>query len=174
MPGSEPGVGSLGLLVFWLPPPGSGRGYMMDAVGRDIQVRNFVKEVWNGRNYEAAAELYAENYVNPFGTGPAARAEPMRHYHAAFPDLHVDIDELVVAGDTVVARLTFRGTDTGGHLGRPSTGRAIGEWVVCIMHFDGDRVVNEWIGADNLGLFIQLGVLDDPWPKKVEEPAPTG
>ncbi len=22
----------------------------------------------------------------------------------------------------------------------------------------------EWIGADKLGLFIQLGVLDDPWP----------
>ena len=146
----------------------------MDAVERDMQVRNFVKEVWNGRNYEAAAELYAENYVNPFGTGPAARAEPIRHYHAAFPDLHVDIDELIVAGDTVVARLTFRGTDTGGHLGRPPTGRTIGEWVVCIMHFEGDRVVNEWVGADNLGLFIQLGVLDDPWPRKVEEPAPTG
>ena len=23
---------------------------------------------------------------------------------------------------------------------------------------------DEWIGADKLGLFIQLGVLDDPWP----------
>lgn len=33
-----------------------------------------------------------------------------------------------------------------------------------IMHFDGDRVVREWIGADNLGLFIQLGVVDNPWP----------
>ena len=33
-----------------------------------------------------------------------------------------------------------------------------------IMHFDGDRVVREWIGADKLGLFIQLGVVDNPWP----------
>ena len=41
------------------------------------------------------------------------------------------------------------------------------------MHFEGDRVVSEWIGADKLGLFIRLGVLDDPWPKKVDEPAPT-
>ncbi len=32
------------------------------------------------------------------------------------------------------------------------------------MHFEGDKVVREWIGADNLGPFIQLGVLDDPWP----------
>jgi hypothetical protein len=32
------------------------------------------------------------------------------------------------------------------------------------MHFEGDKVVREWIGADKLWLFIQLGVLDDPWP----------
>ena len=81
----------------------------MAAAERDTQVRNFVREVWNSRNYEAAADVYAENYVNPFGTGPSARAEPIRRYHAAFPDLQVDIDELIVAGDTVVARLTFEG-----------------------------------------------------------------
>jgi len=73
----------------------------------------------------------------------------------------------------VVLRGTFRGTDTGGRLGRPSTGRAVEDWIVDIMHFEGDKVVNEWIGADNLGLFIQLGVLDDPWPTQVVAPAAT-
>ena len=77
-----------------------------------------------------------------------------------------------MAGDTVVIRLTFRGTDTGGYLGRPPTGRAVEEWVVDIMHFEGDRVASEWIGADKLGLFIQLGVLDNPWPSQVEDSAP--
>ena len=143
----------------------------MDAAERGAQVRNFVKDVWNGRNYEAAADLYGDNYVNPFGTGPSARVEPIRRYHAAFPDLHLDVEEVVAAGDTVVARLTFRGTDTGGYLGRPPTGRVVEEWVVDIMHFEGDRVVSEWIGADKLGLFIQLGVLDDPWPKEAGGPA---
>ena len=42
------------------------------------------------------------------------------------------------------------------------------------MHFEDDRVVSEWTGADKLGLFIQLGVLDDPWPSRVDEPVPTG
>ena len=31
------------------------------------------------------------------------------------------------------------------------------EWVVTIMHFEGEKVVREWIGADKLGRFIQLG-----------------
>ncbi len=46
----------------------------MDAAERDKQVRNFVKEVWNSQRYEAAAELYGEKYVNPFGTGPSAKS----------------------------------------------------------------------------------------------------
>ena len=50
-------------------------------------------------------------------------------------------------------------------MGRAPTGRVVEEWVVTIMHFEGDKVVREWIGADKLGLFIQLGVLEDPWPK---------
>ena len=136
----------------------------MDAAAREMQVRRFVEEVWNGRNYQAVSDLYAEEYANPFGIGPAARAEPIRHYHQTFPDLQYDIEELIVAGDTVVLRAAFRGTDTGGYAGRAATGRAVDDWVVTIMHFDGDRVVREWAGADNLGLFIQLGVVDNPWP----------
>jgi predicted ester cyclase len=136
----------------------------MDAAGRELQVRTFVEQVWNGKNYAAVSDLYAENYANPFGTGPAARAEPIRRYHQAFPDLRFDIEELIVADGTVVLRAAFRGTDTGGYAGRAATGRAVDAWVVTIMHFDGDRVVREWIGADNLGLFIQLGVVDNPWP----------
>ena len=135
------------------------------AVGEHAkQVRTFVDEVWNGRNYEAAADLYSEKYTNPFGTGPTARTEPIRRYHGAFPDLHLDIEDLVVAGDEVVLRCTFRGTDTGGYVGRAPTGRTVEEWVVSIMRFEDDKVVEEWIGADKLGLFIQLGVLDSPWP----------
>jgi predicted ester cyclase len=131
---------------------------------RKAQVRKFVDEVWNGRNYEAAFDLYSEKYTNPIGAGPSARVEPIRRYHEAFPDLHLDIEEVIVAGDSVVLRMTFRGTDTGGYVGRAPTGRVVDEWVVSIMHFEDDKVVREWIGADKLGLFIQLGVLEDPWP----------
>jgi len=136
----------------------------MEVAERERQVRRFVDEVWNGRNYEAAADLYDENYVNAFGAGPSARVEPVRRYHQAFPDLHLDVEELVVAGNAVVLRMTFRGTDTGWYLGRAPTGRAVEEWVVSLMHFEGDKVVREWIGSAKLGRLIQLGVLDDPWP----------
>jgi predicted ester cyclase len=137
----------------------------MDVVEREMRVRTFIEEVWNRRNYEFARDLYSETYANGFGTGPAARVEPIRRYHEAFPDLKIEIEELIVTADAAVLRTTFHGTDTGGYAGRSPTGRPVNEWVVTIMHFDGDKVVQEWIGADKLGLFIQLGVVNDPWPK---------
>ncbi len=136
----------------------------MSVQDREFRVRAFIEEVWNRRNYERAGDLYGEKYSNPFGSGPSARVEPIRRYHAAFPDVHLDIDELIVGSDdTVVLRMTFCGTDTGGYAGRPATGLSVEEWVVSILHFEDDKVVREWIGADKLGLFIQLGVVDDPW-----------
>jgi hypothetical protein len=36
-------------------PPGNRWGYVMNTAERHTQVRNFVQDVWNGRNYEAAA-----------------------------------------------------------------------------------------------------------------------
>lgn len=71
---------------------------------------------------------------------------------------------MIVSDDTVVLSTTFRGTDTGGYAGRTATGLAVNEWVVSIMHLEADRVVREWVGADKLGLFVQLGVVENPWP----------
>lgn len=85
--------------------PGYRTGRPMDGAERQSRVRTFVDEVWNGGNYGAAAELYSEHYSNPFGVGPEARIEPIRRYREAFPDLHLDIEDLIVAGDTVVLRV---------------------------------------------------------------------
>ena len=137
----------------------------MNEADREDQIRRFFRDVWNGQNYEVAGDLYSEDYVSAHGRGPAAKASGIRLNHLAFPDLRVDIDELIMSGDTAVVRFTLRGTDLGGHAGQAPTGRTIEEWAINIMHFSDDRVVSEWMGADKLGLFIQLGVFEDPWPK---------
>jgi hypothetical protein len=71
--------------------------------------------------------------------------------------MEIDIEELIVTGDTVVARATFCRTETGGSTGLSPTGRTVDEWVVTIMQFGAHQVVTEWIGADKLALFIHSG-----------------
>jgi hypothetical protein len=52
----------------------------MDVAERETQVRSFVEEVWNGRNYEAAVALYSERrpmaYLGRGTCGNAIREAP--------------------------------------------------------------------------------------------------
>ena len=137
----------------------------MDAVEREAQVRRFVDEVWNSRNDAAAADLYGDDYANALGRGPSARGEVVRRYHRAFGDLHPGRRRAGRGRGHRRAPAHLRGTDTGGYARRPPTGRRIEEWGVTIMHVEDDRVAREWVGADKLGLFIQLKVVENPWPR---------
>lgn len=132
----------------------------------ELAARRLYNEVWNGRRYDIAEELFHSDFRTPAAPGlrgGAAKIAAIRGYHAAFPDLHVEIEDVVVGGDHVAVRLTFTGTDTGGLKGRPPTGRPVRTWAAEFLTFEQGRIVSDWVGQDWLGTFIQLGVLRDPW-----------
>jgi predicted ester cyclase len=139
----------------------------MGAADHEVRVRDFFRQVWNGQDYEAAAQLYAERYSNPAAPGKcggSAKAGFIRSYRQAFPDLTMTIEDLVATDQAVAVRYSATGTDLGGFAGRPPTGRRMTMWAVSFLRFDGDQVISEWIGADYLGLFEDLGTLPSPWP----------
>jgi steroid delta-isomerase-like uncharacterized protein len=148
----------------------------MSAAEHDSRVRDFFRRVWNERDYAAAGRLYADTFSNPAApglSGAAAKTAFIRSYHRAFPDLAVTIEDLVATDRVVAVRYVAAGTDLGGFHGEPPTGRAVTTWAVSFLHFDGDRVVSEWIGADYLGLFEQLGTLTSPWAQDSAAPVTT-
>ena len=75
-----------------------------------------VDKVWNGRNYEAAADSTARSgsMRRDRAHGQNRAVPPLPR---CFPDLHLDVEELSVAGDTVVPGSIPRhrhGRDVGG------------------------------------------------------------
>jgi predicted ester cyclase len=77
----------------------------------------------------------------------------------AFPDLQFTLDDLLADGKQVVARFTARGTQTGVFQGIPATGSAATVSGIAIYRLAGDRVVEQWLEYDQLGLLQQLGVI---------------
>ena len=76
---------------------------------------------------------------------------------AAFPDIHVTIEDMVAKGDEIAARLTFAGTHRGPFQGIEATGKRVqwsGIWIYRIA--DG-RFVERWHSYDMLGLLRQVG-----------------
>jgi len=122
--------------------------------------RRMYEELWNSGRYEAAGELFHPDF------DPAAKIAAIRGYRAMAPDLHVQVDETIAQDGAVAARSTLTGTDTGGFGGRPPTGRAFRCWMVEVLGFRDGRIASDWVGADWLGFFVQLGAVDSPWPAR--------
>jgi steroid delta-isomerase-like uncharacterized protein len=79
---------------------------------------------------------------------------------AAFPDLRLDVEDLLADGDKTVARLTASATHGGEFMGIPATGKRVEMGLIDIMAFDGAGLVREhWGVADMLSLLQQLGAV---------------
>jgi steroid delta-isomerase-like uncharacterized protein len=98
----------------------------------DQLTRRWWEEVWNQQRAEVIEELMAPDAVG-HGLGDSAegvqgRAE-FKELHTrfcgAFPDLRIEVGDVIVDGDRSAARLTVTGTHHGDHLGFAATGRPV-------------------------------------------------
>jgi steroid delta-isomerase-like uncharacterized protein len=127
-------------------------------------VGRFLEEVLNQGRFEVADEIVAEDFVelDPLPgqrQGREGLVEVVKGLRTAFPNMHWKAEETIASGDKVVTRFTWTGTQKGGFLGIPATGRGVSVKGVVI-----DRVVDGWmtdsrILMDTMGLMQQLGVV---------------
>ena len=115
-------------------------------------VRRLIDEVMNAGRLDVIPALYSP--------GLAPKAERwIAPFRASFPDMHMEIIELIATGDAVVGRFKCSGTHLGDWLGNPQTGRrftAIDE--VAIFHLSDGKIVNAWSIEDTLERLEQLGL----------------
>ncbi|MGV0809633.1 ester cyclase [Mycolicibacterium setense] len=80
--------------------------------------------------------------------------------HRAFPDLHVEVVEMIAEGNAVAVRNTVTGTHKGGeYMGLPATGRSVTYNEIFIFRVEGGRVTETFGVVDVLTQMKQLGVL---------------
>jgi steroid delta-isomerase-like uncharacterized protein len=80
----------------------------------------------------------------------------------AFPDLHIEVEQIIVSGDHVVSRALLTGTHKGSFAGVPATNKKV-SWRSCnVVEVKNGKAVRSRIYADNVSLMRQLGVLPVP------------
>jgi steroid delta-isomerase-like uncharacterized protein len=126
-------------------------------------MRRFVEQVINNGNYRVLDEVVHPNYVyrspDQILQGPEALRDLFTAYRTAFPDLNVEIEELVSAGDRTVIAFTLSGTHEGDLMGIAATGRQVKVSGMTLSHFENGKIVEERELLDQLSLFQQLGVV---------------
>ena len=129
-------------------------------------VRTWFEEVWNQGRAEAIDELLAdEAVVHGLGAdlrGPVDFRSFQSAYRQAFPDVKLQLDEIVAQGDIVAARWTGKATHLGEGLGFAATGRQVHLNGMIFVRVERGKLVEGWNNFDQLGMLQQLGVVNLP------------
>jgi steroid delta-isomerase-like uncharacterized protein len=130
-------------------------------------VRQFIDEVLNQGNIDAAGQFFWEDMVEQVplpGQGPGLEGlrNVLRGLRTAFPDMRWTVREQIAEGAKVLSRFEWTGTHRGAFLGVPATDRPVTVWGMVIDRFEAGKIKDTRIIMDTLGLMIQLGVVPAP------------
>lgn len=128
-----------------------------------------VDEAWNKGNLNALEELHSPDYIEhhapfPDVDGLDAFKQMVIGARTTYPDFHITIHELIREGDKLAARWSWTGT----HLGQTRqfaispTDKQITLTGSQILHIEGNKLIEGWQFADNLGLLQQFGLTPQP------------
>ena len=126
-------------------------------------VRRFYDEVSNQGRIEVIDQICTPDFIThspPSGTAP--NPEGMKQMvgivRSAFPDWNITVEEMISEGNTVVARITIRGTHTGDFLGIPATGKAFAVKGMDLLHVVDGRATEVWHYEEEGALWQQSSI----------------
>ena len=129
----------------------------------------FYREVMSDGSLEAVDELCSEDYVeHEEFPGLTQDREGVKGFvtlfRTGFPDLNVEVEEILECDDKVVARVRFQGTHKGEFMGVPASGKAIDMPCIDIVRITDGRAAEHWGITDGMALMQQIGVVPEGAP----------
>ena len=125
-------------------------------------------ELLSAGDVDGFGDLVADDFVEHeeiLGLEPTKEGvkQLFRMYTAAFPDLRMHAEDILVSGDKVVARVRGTGTHQGEFMGMPATGKNVDVQLIDIIRFGDDGLAHEhWGVFDMLAMLQQLGAIPEP------------
>jgi predicted ester cyclase len=120
-----------------------------------------INESFNKQEYTVLEEYFDPNYKeHQFGLNPTVEGMEgdIDGLHRSFPDFNLTIEDIVVEGDKLWARMTARGTNLGGFMGPPN-GKSFEGTVVDIIRFKDGKIIDHWGVPDRFAIMAQIGAL---------------
>ncbi|AMO93252.1 snoaL-like polyketide cyclase family protein [Collimonas fungivorans] len=138
-------------------------GNLADAAPMILAARRYAA-FWNTGDEQYARLALAPDFIDrtlPVGRpqGVAGPLQASQGFRAAVPDLAMEIDDMVVAGDRVSLHLHFRGHFSGQFGKLKGKGQAIDFQAFDLYRIADGRIADNWHLEDNLSLMQQFGAI---------------
>jgi predicted ester cyclase len=144
-------------VLFVQSRPGFAEQDRAEAVGSAL-LDKYVAAV-NAHDTGTFGDIHTENYIQHSGRSPnglAAQIENFRGIFARMPDVQARVEDRIIAGDKVVARMTFAATHTQPILGIAPTGKRFTLRTIDIWRVENGKLAEHWDVVDYAGLQKQL------------------
>jgi predicted ester cyclase len=117
--------------------------------------------IFEGARLELVDELFAPEFVGHLPPAPILDRSGWKTYVGSFiaavSDLVQEINEVLIAEDRLLLRVTYFGRHSGALFGVPATGFPVTVDAIGIFRFDPSGLVAEcWAMADLIGLLAQM------------------
>ncbi len=134
-------------------------------------VLRYVELVLNEGKFEAFNNLLSPNYkrhISPTVTPltPELQEKRLAGLRAAFPDIHLTIEDVIAEGDRVAFRMTLQGTHQGTFQGIAPTNKKVTVSALDVVAIENGRISEHWGGPDMLAILQQLGAVVSAGPGK--------
>ena len=128
-------------------------------------VRGFVKECINPDRPDLLDRYVGDDiraHPGTPGTAPDTEGigglrDAVHAVRGTFPDLHIEVEQLIGEGDLVAARWTATGTHSGPLAGIPPTGANVRWSGTDVYRLADGKIVEWWRNDDFVGLLHQVG-----------------
>jgi predicted ester cyclase len=113
----------------------------------------------NAHDTTSFPKIHTESYIQNSSRSPSGLAAQIENFRGIFgrmPDVQTRVEDRIIAGDRVVARMTFSATHTQPLLGIPPTGRRFTLRTIDIWRVENGKFAEHWDIVDYPGLQKQL------------------
>jgi steroid delta-isomerase-like uncharacterized protein len=125
-------------------------------------VRAMIEEVYGAGKMELIPKLVNDDYVehDPIN-GRIDRKGlegEVRMWRTAFPDMRMEVIDIIASGDRVSVRWRGTGTHRGELAGMPATHKKHTTEGITMVRFRNGKASEAWVQYDSLGMMRQLGL----------------
>ncbi|WP_435153952.1 ester cyclase [Haladaptatus sp. DFWS20] len=133
-----------------------------------------IEEVWNSDgDLDVIDDLVAKDvvYHSPMMDmeGRDEYREAAKEARTIFTDLEMSVEDVVPTDEKVAVRYIVRGTHSGEMMGIEPTDERIEMTGILIDRIEDGKIQERYDNADELGMFVQLGVVELPEMEEFEQ-----
>jgi steroid delta-isomerase-like uncharacterized protein len=127
--------------------------------------RRFFEDILSKGDWKLAEQILAADIVMHHPASPVpingreAVVGMLAGFRAGFPDLHLEVEDVIGEGDKAAVRWRATGTHTAELFGMPATGKAMNVAGISVVKVAGGQIVEDWVAEDTMGMMKQLGVI---------------